>query len=423
MAGRWLPALVLLASAACSSGGGTSTGTAIGPTTAAPTTASTAATGVTTPASAATTADPTATATDATTTTHAAGPDTDAERVDAFSRIGPLVQEFVDANGLNGAGLVVVEVDDGIVHEDYWGEFGPDRISFVASSSKMIAAGVLARLDDDGLLDLDAPVADVVDWGAAHPDVTPAQLLSNSSGLPGLLSPVATWAHRCAFLPDGTLQQCAEQIFTTPTDDAATVAPDTEFRYGGGQWQVAGAVAEAASGRSWAELIDEIYVEPCGLETLAFDNHWSQFEPGGFVYPEEFDGDVSLLRPTDNPNIEAGAYATPRDYAQLLLMHLRDGHCDDNRVLSAAAVDRMHSDRIAEVYGGTAPGGRGYGLGWWIDRESGRIDDNGAFGTVPWLDVDQGFGAYLVIEADVFTGMELAASLYDLVEDAVLATR
>jgi len=340
-----------------------------------------------------------------------------------FSGIGPVVQDFVEEAGLNGAGLVVVEADDGIVYEAYWGEFGPDRISFVASSSKMVAAGVLARLDDDGLLDLDAPVADVVDWGAAHPDVTPAQLLSNSSGLPGLLSPAAAAAHRCAFLPDGTLQECAEEVFTTPADDAATVAPDTEFRYGGAQWQVAGAVAEVASGRSWAELVEDIYVEPCGLGSLAFNNHWAQFDPGGFVYPEEFDGDVSLLQATANPNIEGGAYATPGDYAELLLMHLRDGRCGETPVLSAAAVERMHTDRIAEVYGGTAPGGRGYGMGWWIDRESGRLDDNGAFGTVPWLDVDRGFGAYLVIEADVFTGLELAGSLYDLVEEAVLAAR
>lgn len=414
--------------AACASDGDGSTGTttattqgeATTATTAEAETAATAGDGTSSTTDVARAETPSDTLTDAPGTTAARAP---TARTYDFSAIGPVVQGFVEDAELNGAGLVVVEADDGIVYEAYWGEFGPDRISFIASSSKMIAAGVLARLDDDGLLDLDAPVADVVDWGAAHPDVTPAQLLSNSSGLPGLLSPTAAVAHRCAFLPDGTLQECAEEVFTTPADDAATVAPDTEFRYGGAQWQVAGAVAEAASGRSWAELIEDIYAEPCGLESLAFDNHWAQFDPGGFVYPEEFDGDVSMLQDTDNPNIEGGAYATPGDYAELLLMHLRDGRCGDTQVLSAAAVERMNTDRIAEAYGGSAPGGRGYGMGWWIDRESGRIDDNGAFGTVPWLDVDQGFGAYLVIEADVFTGLGLAGSLYDLVEDGVLAAR
>ena len=51
----------------------------------------------------------------------------------------------------------------------------------------MITAGVLLHLADDGLLDIDAPVAEAVEWGAGNPDVTVAQLLSNSSGLVGLL--------------------------------------------------------------------------------------------------------------------------------------------------------------------------------------------------------------------------------------------
>ena len=103
-----------------------------------------------------------------------------------FSAIGPIVDAFVAEQGLNGAGLIVVDREDGVVHEEYWGEFDADRISLIASSSKMISATVLMRLDDDGLLDVDAPVADVVEWGAGNPTVTPAQLISNSSGLIGL---------------------------------------------------------------------------------------------------------------------------------------------------------------------------------------------------------------------------------------------
>ena len=110
--------------------------------------------------------------------------------------ISPVVQQFVDERGLDGAGLVVVDEQDGIVHEEYWGEFSRDRISLIASSSKMIVAGVLMALDDQGLLDIDAPVADVVEWGAGNPTITPAQLLSNSSGLVGLLPNPAVRAVR-----------------------------------------------------------------------------------------------------------------------------------------------------------------------------------------------------------------------------------
>ncbi len=336
-----------------------------------------------------------------------------------FSAIGPIVDAFVAEQGLNGAGLIVVDQEDGVVHEEYWGEFDADRISLIASSSKMISASVLMRLDDDGVLDVDAPVADVVEWGAGNPTVTPAQLISNSSGLIGLQDGFGYESYLCQFDPAGTLQDCAEQIFTTPDDDAEVIPPDTEFRYGGAQWTIAGAVAEAASGRTWAQLVDELIAAPCGLDSLGY------YLPLGFEYPADFNGDPSTFPPTDNPNPEAGAYVTAPDYAELMLMQLRGGMCGDERVVSSEAIDRMHADRVAEVYGGDAAGVStlGYGMGWWVDRESGRISDEGLYGTVPWLDLDDGFGAYLVVEKTSDVGRSLAAQLYEPVEAAVLAAR
>lgn len=365
-----------------------------------------------------TTAEP-PTSTEAPTSTAAT---TVAERSYDFSAIGPIVQQFVDDRGLNGAGLVVVDRVDGIVHEQYWGEFSADRVSLIASASKMLAAGVLMRLDDQGLLDVDAPVSDAVEWGSGNPDVTPAQLVSNSSGLVGLGPDPGYPPYLCQFLPLGNLADCGAQIFTTPADDADVIPPDTEFRYGGGQWQVAGAVAEEVSDRSWAELVEETYVEPCGVDSLGFNNHWTQFGPTGFSYPAAFAADPSTLDPTANPNIEGGAFITAPDYARLLLMQLRDGRCGDEPVLSPDAVAAMHADRIGDVYGGSEDGD-GYGLGWWVDRATGRRTDPGAYGAFPWLDLDSGHGAYLVVEADGGTGSALADLLFEPVAEAVSTGR
>ena len=96
--------------------------------------------------------------------------------------------------------------------------------------------------------------------------------------------------------------------------------PDTQFRYGGAQWQIAGGVAQAASGRSWEQLLDDVYRVPCGVESLGFNNHFLQLGAEG--YPRAFNGDPTTLAATENPNIEAGAYITAADYAQILLMHL-----------------------------------------------------------------------------------------------------
>jgi CubicO group peptidase (beta-lactamase class C family) len=214
------------------------------------------------------------------------------------------------------------------------------------------------------------------------------------------------------------LQECAEQVFTRPDDDADTVEPDTEFRYGGVQWTVAGAVAEVASGRTWAQLVDETIATPCGLDSLGYTD-----------FQSEFDGDPANLPPTENPNPEAGAYIDAPDYAQVLLMQLRGGMCGDEQVLSPEAVEAMLANRIGEVYGGdtsgpaTGPDKGGYGMGWWLDANNGRRFAYGAFGAVPMLDPDNGFGVYFVTEAGMQNGQSLASQIFDPIEAAVLAAR
>lgn len=345
-----------------------------------------------------------------------------------FSSVDEQVDAYVAEQGLDGAALVVVHRDEGIVHEHYAGVFGPDRVSLVASASKMISAGVLMSLHDQGVLDIDAPVAEVVPWGAANPEVAPVHLVSNSSGLPGLIDGPTYPPYLCQYLAAGTLLDCGERIFTTTEDDEAVVPPDTEFRYGGGPWQVAGAVAEAASGSSWAELIERTYVEPCGVDGLGYNNHYAQIvsDDGPFSYPPQFDGDPSVLAETDNPNLEGGAYLSPIDYAELLLMHLREGRCEGGQVLSPESVKRMHTDRVVAAYDADLSIGSGtegpqsfggYGLGWWVGYEQpDYIEDGGAFGAVPWLDLGRGYGAYVVVERTSRVGRDLARQIRPEIE-------
>lgn len=347
-------------------------------------------------------------------------PADEASALEGFDAVTATVEAFVEAEGLNGAGLVVVDADDGVVYEEYFGEFSPDRVSMIASSSKMISAGVLLSLQDDGLLDMDAPIEGFIDWAIGNPDITPAQLVSNSSGLVGLGPDLFYPPYLCQWSPDSTLQACGEGVFTSAADDGDQLTPDTEFRYGGAQWQVAGAVAEAVSGRSWQELVDEIFVEPCGVDSLGYLS-LGAVPPGPDGYPEAFAGDPESVPPTDNPNIEGGAYIDAGDYATLLLMNLRGGMCGDEQVLSQAALDTMHTDRLAAAYDGDAgDADTGYGMGWWVSRETGRISDPGAWGAVPWLDLDDGYGAYLIIENQSDTGQDLARQIEDLVHTAVV---
>ena len=351
-----------------------------------------------------------------------------------FSAASEFVQGVVEEKGLNGATLIVVDRDNGIVHREDFGEFGPGRISLIGNLGDTYSAGVLLRLHEEGLLDIDAPVSDTVAWGSGMPDVTVAQLLSHSSGMLGGVPSQFYVPYLCSLNLAGSLQGCGETIFTTPDDDADLVPPDTRFGWPGtgADLQVAGAVAEVASGKSWAELIDEIYVQPCGLEALAYNNPWFQFpfDPVTFAHPAVGGDPASMMAPTGNPSILGGAYTTAADAAALLLMYLRDGMCGDERVLSTESLDRMTEDRIARVYdGGTPPDdfGKvwGYGMGWYTDRETGQTGNVGIFGSQMTINRDDGIGTVVILEASWLDGQVFGADsvFSDSVREAILTAR
>lgn len=351
-----------------------------------------------------------------------------------FAQVSQAVEDFVDRNGLNGAGLIVVDRDRGVLYHNHWGEFSVDRVSFIASTSKIISAGVLVHLHGREILDLDAPIGDVINYAGSLSDITPAQLLSGSSGIPGLQPDDLLYI--CMFLPGSSLQECAAEGLSVAASDPRTVPPDTEFRYGGIQLQIAAAVAEIASGKKWADLIDEIYVRQCGTSSLGYTNPWVPLQATGGGYPD-WDGDVSLLPPTDNPHIGGGAYITTGDYGKLLSMHLNDGKCNGQTVLTPSGVDLMQQNRSGEMYGSPV----GYGMGWWTQsrrspyggstgEDSGnagqqtlRLTDPGLYGSTVWLQPTEGFGAYLVVESTTAVGQRLARQLYPLVESAVQGNR
>ena len=347
----------------------------------------------------------------------------------SFDQVSQTIKNFVDRNQLNGAGFVVVDRDRGVIYHNHWGEFSPDRISLIASTSKVISAGVLVHLHDQGILNLEAPIGQVIDYAGRLGGITPVQLLSGSSGIPGLQPEDPLYI--CMFLPSSSLQRCAAEALSVAASDPRTVPPDTEFRYGGVQLQVAGAVAEVASGKQWADLVDEIYVQPCEMRSLGYLNPWIPLQAVSGKYPN-WSGDLSLLPPTDNPHIGGGGYITTGDYGKLLSMHLNNGMCGDYEVLSHAGVELMQLNRSGEVYGSPI----GYGLGWWTQspnrygasanqetQSTVRLTDPGLYGSTAWLHPDDGFGAYLVVESTTSVGQRLTKMLYPIVESAVQALR
>jgi CubicO group peptidase (beta-lactamase class C family) len=97
-------------------------------------------------------------------------------------------------------------------------------------------------LVDEGKLSLDDPVSKFLPkFTGKKGDITIRQILSHTSGLPGDDPDIATFRI--------TLREAADQIAEVPL----VADPGKEFRYGGVSMQVARAIAEIVSGKSWGD--------------------------------------------------------------------------------------------------------------------------------------------------------------------------
>ena len=72
-------------------------------------------------------------------------------------------------------------------------------------------------------------------------------------------------------------------------------------------------------------------------------DYWNGYRP---EHPDRFD--PHDFDPTDNPNIGGGASSTVNDYSKVLLMHLHDGVCGEERVLSPEMVRSMQRDLVPD---------------------------------------------------------------------------
>jgi len=321
-----------------------------------------------------------------------------------FGPARPWLTPFVEGEDtFHGAGFIVISREHGVLYTQSFGTHPPDMIYLLASVSKVPSVSLLMALaSDPGIdFDLDTPIENYLPWPGVYPGITTAQLLSNTSGIPGLLTGLRGnyGVHNCQYAAPGLLPHadnlltCAQAIYQAELDD--TQPPGTLFDYGGSQWQLAGAVAEVVGGDSWGNLFRQYIAEPCGLDVFEYGNLVANTSPWT-GYPD------SLLG-RDNPNIEGGGISNLQDVATLLRMHLNDGVCGDRRIMDAALSQRMRQDVGSEVGSREwLDSGNGYGMGWWVRVPEVGTDptlftDGGAFGSSSWIDTERGYGVFVAL--------------------------
>jgi CubicO group peptidase (beta-lactamase class C family) len=219
-----------------------------------------------------------------------------------------------------------------------------------------LTAALMARLSDEGRLDLDAPIrrylpgaidaatSPTVRQLAAH--LSGARDFADDAGMPG----------PCASALDA-VRRLPRPIFVRPSGLA--------FQPSRPGYVLLSAVLEAASGRRFADLLSERIASPAGMASTMSDDP-GRFLPGrSLFYERGWFGLLSSARPADPTCLfgAGGLLSTTGDLARF-----------GAALLSGETLRRETLRALFAPQRTRAGAETGYGLGWYLERDArGRL--------------------------------------------------
>jgi CubicO group peptidase (beta-lactamase class C family) len=285
-------------------------------------------------------------------------------------------------------GTQVYELASGVLHSGTGVAVTPDSVFLSGSIAKVYTATLVMRLVDEGKLNLNAPVVEVLpEFATPDPEattkITVRQLLSHTGGVTNDFN-----------FDGGRGDDCLARYVEAARRVALDCPPGTAISYGGLGYVVLGRIIEKLTGLTWDQALKNLLFEPLGLqrsvtlpeEALRFRVAMSHLgEPGACPDPAPF------WDPMPRSAGPAGrVIASAGDMARFAQMHLAGGLApDDTRVLSAGAVAAMQH-REVDVPDKWTVSADGWGLGWTLydwNGITGYGHDGAAIGQYAYLRV------------------------------------
>lgn len=320
---------------------------------------------------------------------------------------------------------------------------GPDTLFPLASVSKPFTAATVLRLVEDGRLDLDDHVIDLLpEFGdvdtfdedalpqleALRDQITVRHLLCHTSGLPENIS---VKRMRMRNLP--SLEQQVDLMCRLPL----VAAPGTELLYSNPNYGILSRLAAHAAGREFHRLLRSSVLRPFGVADDVV------IQPGDELDPRiaHVDDPASAGTPAESYNTPwwrglgipwGGLYGTPEGVLSFIAAFL-PGH---RRVLAAETVTLMTTDQTGGAPGGVAsagvrwPVGR-WALGWEVKGEkrrhwTGDLTSPATFchwgqaGTLAWADPERDLALAVFGNRTVRYGWPLRPPRWAALSDAIV---
>ena len=239
-------------------------------------------------------------------------------------------------------------------------EVTPDSLFQIGSITKVWTATLVMQLVDEGRLDLDTPVADVLPgFRVADPDVSRAvttrHLLTHTSGIDGDV-----------FTDCGRGDDCVARYVEGLREVGQNHPLGATWSYCNSGYVLAGRIVEQLTGLTWDAALRERLAAPLGLErtvTLPEDALLHRTAVGHVGEPDEDPVPTTTWLFTRSMGPAGLVTASVEDVLAFARMHLEGGvAADGTSVLSVASCEAMAA-RAAELPDRHTLGDS-WGLGW-----------------------------------------------------------
>ena len=282
---------------------------------------------------------------------------------------------LADKHGVVGASLAIrlgdqtTEAASGVLNLRTQQPATPDSLFQIGSITKVWTATLVMQLVDEGLLDLDEPIAEhLPDFRVADPEVsrtvTPRQLLAHTSGIDGDL-----------FLDTGRGDDALERYVAAMATLTQVHPQGATMSYCNSGYILLGRLVEVLRGATWDAVVRDRLLAPLGLDTagtLPEEALLHGAATGHLLLPGQSEPVVTPQWGIYRSCGPAGLiHTTARDQLAFTSMHLADGvAADGTRVLSASSAAAMRCEQVEIPDPFTL--GSHWGLGWILMTWDGR---------------------------------------------------
>ena len=240
----------------------------------------------------------------------------------------------------------------------------PETIFYIASTTKSFTGLAAVLLDEQGRLDLDAPLSRYLPTAKLQSplnadSITIRSLLSHTHGIDND-GPIV---FRTAYSGEHTNDRLVGLLAAHPPAKTGR-----EYVYGNIGYNIAALAMDATLGESWRDVLQRLIFQPLGMtSTTAYVSRMPRErlaqpyrrEPTGFGRAPYNKGDANM-------QAAGGLVSTAADMARWLEVHINIGVVDGRRVFPASAVAETHRRQATFSQNTRGFAVNGYGFGWQI---------------------------------------------------------